>query len=80
MMEFIEKWTINLNFPFDWNLKLKFAILPERPTPCIVKGKKWLCAIRINGKMIPVIVEKPKLLVLTPHLSLNLKRRIKKSS
>ncbi|KAA0001408.1 MAG: hypothetical protein FE048_05440, partial [Thermoplasmata archaeon] len=51
------KWKIKLNFPFDWRLKLKFAILPERPTPCIIKDKKWIRAIELSHKKVPVIVE-----------------------
>ncbi len=47
------KWKIKLNFPFKWQLKLKFSILPNQPTPCIIKGNKWMRML--NG--IPVIVE-----------------------
>ena len=51
------KWKVKLNFPFNWELKLKFSVLPSKPTPCIIKSNKWMRAIRINGKLIPVIVE-----------------------
>ena len=66
-----EKWIIPLNFPFDWKLKLKFSLLPERPTPCIIKNQKWVRAVKIKGKLIPIIVgakgsiEKPELFIIT---------------
>jgi len=65
------EWIIPLHFPFDWGLKLKFTTLPEKPTPCIIKHDIWMRALRINKKLIPIIVrstgkiEKPKLIIST---------------
>jgi DNA-3-methyladenine glycosylase II len=76
------EWTIPLDFPFDWKLKLKFAILPEKPTPCIIKNGAWMRALRMNKKLIPIIVkstgkiEKPKLIVSTSKLFSHEKRKI----
>ena len=67
------RWVISLNFPLDWKLKLKFSLLPERPTPCIIKNRKWIRALRMDRKLIPIIleargsVEKPKLVITTPN-------------
>jgi hypothetical protein len=75
------EWIIPLDFPFNWELKLKFAILPEKPTPCIIKNGAWMRALRIDKKLIPIIVksigniEKPKLIVSTPKLFLMRKER-----
>jgi len=75
-------WLIPLDFPLNWNLKLKFSILPERPTPCIIKRQKWIRALRMGEKLIPVIVsaegsiEKPKLIVTTPKISSKEKEKI----
>ncbi len=51
------KWKVELDFPFNWQLKLKFAVLPERPTPCIIKGNRWIRIIKLNDRKVPVIVE-----------------------
>lgn len=65
------KWEIPLNFPFNWELKLKFAVLPEKPTPCIIKEQKWIRALRMNEKLIPIIVEvkNNKLVITTSEIS-----------
>jgi len=71
----MNRWIISLNFPLDWKLKLGFAIRPERPTPCVIKNQKWIRALKMNGKLIPIIVEckgsveKPKLTIKTPKIS-----------
>ncbi|OYT53488.1 MAG: hypothetical protein B6U77_03820 [Candidatus Hecatellales archaeon ex4484_218] len=70
--------------PYNFNLKLKFYLLPSRPTPSIVKDNAWLRAFNIDGKLIPVkvwsegSVEKPKLKILTVDLSKDEKRKVVK--
>ena len=53
----IIKRVIKLNFPLNWKLKLDFAVLPDRPTPSIIKGKKWIRGLRLNEEIVPIIVE-----------------------
>jgi len=77
-----ERWILPLSFPFNWNLKLKFNVLPERPTPAFVKEGKWFRAFKINGELIPVMVssqgsiEKPRLLVSTTSAGLKHRQRL----
>lgn len=65
------RWIVPLGFPLNWGLKLRFSLLPERPTPCVIKNQKWMRALRINGRLIPIIVEvkgdveEPKLIITT---------------
>ena len=65
------RMAIPLNFPLDWELKLRFSLLPGRPTPCVIKDQKWMRALRINGRLMPVIIEvkgdaeQPKLIIMT---------------
>lgn len=62
-----------LSFPFNWRLRLKFSLLPERPTPNLIKGEKWFRAFKFKGKLIPVMVrfsgsvERPRLELLTSN-------------
>jgi DNA-3-methyladenine glycosylase II len=76
------EWIIPLDFPFNWKLKLKFAISPEKPTPCVIKNGAWMRALRMNKKLIPIIVkstgniEKPRLIVSTSKLFSHEKRKI----
>ncbi|RLF38737.1 MAG: hypothetical protein DRN12_07975 [Thermoplasmata archaeon] len=73
---------IPLDFPFNRELKLKFSLLPEKPTPCIIKNHKWMRALKLNKKLIPVIVEvkgdieKPEVVITTSKLSTEEKRKI----
>jgi len=77
-----ERWILPLSFPFDWRLKLKFNILPERPTPSIVKGEKWFRVLRIDGKPIPTMVSfrgslnRPELELSAPSLDLKRRRKL----
>lgn len=77
-----EQWILPLSFPFNWNLKLKFNVLPERPTPAFAKEGRWFRAFRIGGSLIPVMVsfqgtvEKPKLLVSTTSAGLKHKQKL----
>jgi len=76
------EWLIHPPPPFDWRLKLRFLLLPERPTPQVVRGDEWLRAFRIGGRLIPVSVrsvgsvEKPALKVLTDYVSEDERGRI----
>ena len=80
----MQSWIIPLNFPFDWKLKLKFSLLPERPTPCIIKNQKWVRALKMNGKLIPIIleargsIEKPELIITASKSLSNKKREIER--
>ncbi len=79
------RWRVKLNFPFDWELKLKFDVLPERPTPAQVRNGKWFRAFRLEGRLIPVMVrglgtpEKPVLEFTTPKLGRRLKNQVAKA-
>ena len=79
----VEKLIISPNFSLNWRLKLRFAVLPRRPTPSLIKDNKWIRAIRMDDRLIPLIVESigseenPKLLVLTPKLRSKEKRKIR---
>jgi len=70
------QWKIKVDFPFDWKLKLKFAILPERPTPCIIKGMKWMRSIELANRKVPVIVTGKSSTIV--FYSINLKERERK--
>ncbi|HEC88177.1 MAG TPA: hypothetical protein ENI52_02555, partial [Thermoplasmata archaeon] len=75
-----EKHYIQLNFPLNWDLKLKFSILPQKPTPCVIENGEWRRAINFNGKLIPLVVkfaEKQKIVVFTNKLSSNEWKNIK---
>jgi len=77
-----QSWIIPLNFPFDWKLKLKSSLLPERPTPCIIKNQKWIRALKIDEKLAPIIleargsIEKPELIITTTDSFLRKKKEI----
>lgn len=71
------KWRIKIDFPFDWKLKLKFFILPNRPTPCIIKENKWMRAIRINNRILPIIVSNQKNFIIIETTSINEKEKKK---
>ena len=79
-----QSWIIPLNFPFDWKLKLKFSLLPERPTPCIIKNQKWIRALKIDGRLAPIIleargsIEKPELIITTSDSFLRKKKEIER--
>jgi len=51
------EWELQLDFPLDWELKLRFSVLPERPTPSVIKNGRWMRVLRVRGRPIPVIVE-----------------------
>ncbi len=46
---------IKLPKPINWDLKLKFFVLPNRPTPSLIVNKRWLRAIRLK-RLVPVSV------------------------
>lgn len=66
---------IKLNFPLNWKLKLDFAVLPDRPTPSIIKGKKWIRALELNEEIVPIFVEvhgsidRPTVVITMPNIS-----------
>ena len=71
--EGIARRYLYFDFPLDWNLKLNFSVLPERPTPCIInRQKEWMRLLDLEGKTVPVTVksagniENPRLLVEIP--------------
>ncbi len=53
----MEEWSIALKMPINWDLKLKFFVLPSRPTPSIIFRRKWFRALKIGDRLIPVSVE-----------------------
>ncbi|HEC75704.1 MAG TPA: DNA-3-methyladenine glycosylase 2 family protein [Thermoplasmatales archaeon] len=69
-----EKHFIQINFPLKWDLKLKFNVLPERPTPCVVENGEWRRAINFNERLIPLIVKfdkKERIVVFTNKVTKN---------
>ncbi len=49
-------WKIELKHAVEWELKMRFFLLPELPTPDVVEGGVWRRAIVLNGKAIAVLV------------------------
>lgn len=47
---------IKLEHPINWNLKMKFFVLPTLPTPDIVEGDRWRRAIRLDDELRAVLV------------------------
>lgn len=75
-------WDIKLDFPLNWSLKLAFSVLPERPTPCLIRNGKWLRALRVNDRVVPIKVEikngleKPILSITSTEISMDEKKEI----
>lgn len=49
-------WKIKLKHPVNWDLKMKFFVLPDKPTPDLVLNGKWMRALKVGERLIPVIV------------------------
>ncbi len=50
------RWKVKLTTPVNWDLKLKFFVLPAAPTPSYVVRRKWIRAVRVNEKLVPIAV------------------------
>ncbi|WP_456468406.1 DNA-3-methyladenine glycosylase family protein [Archaeoglobus sp.] len=74
-------WKIKLDSPVNWELKLKFFVLPEQPTPDIVIGGKWMRALRVDYELLPLVVypESSSVLVVeSPEISERKKRYVER--
>ncbi|KUJ94161.1 MAG: 3-methyladenine DNA glycosylase (AlkA) [Archaeoglobus fulgidus] len=48
-------WRIELKHAVNWELKMKFFVLPELPTPDIVESGVWRRAIVLDGRAVAVM-------------------------
>ncbi len=47
---------LELAFPINWNLKMRFFVLPDKPTPDIVLDGRWMRAVRWKNELVPAVV------------------------
>ncbi len=49
-------WRIELEHSVNWELKMRFFVLPELPTPDVVEGNAWRRAVVLDDRAVAVLV------------------------
>ncbi len=67
----MSRWQIELKTPINWDLKLKFFVLPNRPTPSLVIGRRWVRAVRVKDRILPIAVTVDRGAVVVESVGIN---------
>lgn len=55
----VMRWSVKIGQDVNWNLKMKFFVLPDRPTPHYIMKRGstqiWVRGVRVSGRLLPVV-------------------------